>query len=413
MLKTILILLPLLVGAVSIWAQEKSPIEVTKLTDQIYELSYDGGGYTVKVIASVGEDGILLVDTGQLERAEDIKAKLKTLRNEAPRIIINTHVHEEHLGANHMWGKKPFIIGHRILRSAMQSGSYLFNEFPEKALPDIMITDTTIIHFNGEDIVIFPVPPAHTDHDLVVWFSGSKVACVGAICNGHDFPSVDYTTGDVMNYPAVAKSVLDFLPEDALIVPGHGADCSMDDFRSFYDMLVKTTETVARYAAEGMDVDSMKAANILADWSSYGGSYTTLDAWIETLTKGIKGEKTKQRAWEPMYYAIKERGANAAVDYYFELKSSGTDDYSFFDSDLAFIAYKLYMNNRKAESIPFFERYLIEHPDGKYNELSYEDLGFAYESLGQKDAALKNFRRALELNPENKEVAAKIAELGG
>ncbi len=413
MLKTTLVLLPLLVGAVSIRAQEKSQIEVTRLADRIYELSYDGGGYTVKVIASIGEDGILLVDTGQRERAEDIKATLMTLRNEAPRIIINTHVHEEHLGANHMWGKKPFIIGHRILRSAMLSGSYLFNEFPEEALPNIMITDSTIIHFNGEDIVIFPVPAAHTDHDLVVWFTGSKVACVGAVCNGHDFPSVDYITGNVMNYPAVAKSVLDFLPEDALIVPGHGADCSMEDFRSFCDMLVKTTETVARYAAESMDVEAMKAANILADWSSYGGSYTSIDAWIETLAKGIRGEKVKQRAWEPMYYAIKERGADAAVEYYFELKSSRADDYGFFDSDLAFIAYKLYMNNRKAESIPFFERYLIEHPNGQYNEFSYEHLGFAYEFLGHKDLALKNFRRALELKPENKAAAAKIAELGG
>jgi len=130
-----------------------------------------------------------------------------------------------------------------------------------------MITDSTTIHFNGEDIIIFPVPAAHTDHDLVVWFTGSKIACVGAICNGHDFPSVDRSTGNAMNYAAVAKSVLDFLPEDALIVPGHGADCSMGEFRLFCDMLDGTAETVARYAAEGMDVEAMKAANILADWS--------------------------------------------------------------------------------------------------------------------------------------------------
>jgi hypothetical protein len=295
----------------------------------------------------------------------------------------------------------------------MRSGSYLFNEFPEEALPDIMITDSTTIHFNGEDIVIFPVPSAHTDHDLVVWFTGSKIACVGGICNGHDFPSVDHTTGNVMNYATVARSVLDFLPEDVLIVPGHGADCSTAEFRSFCDMLDKTTETVARYAAEGMDVEAMKAANILADWSSYGGSYTSLNGWIETLARGISGEPAKQRAWEPMYYAIRERGADAAVEYYFELKSDRADDYGFVDTDLAFIAYKLYKNKRKAESIPFFERYLVEHPDGQYNEFSYECLGFAYEFLGQKDAALKNFRRALELNPDNKEAAAKIAELGG
>ncbi|UCG63135.1 MAG: tetratricopeptide repeat protein [Candidatus Zixiibacteriota bacterium] len=411
MSKTILALMLLLVGAVSPGAQEKPEIEVTKLADQIYKLSYDGGGYTVKVIASIGEDGILLVDAGQPDRAEDIKAVLATLRDEPPRIIISTHVHVEHLGANHMWGDDPVIIGHRTLRSAMRSGGYLFEEFPDEALPDIMITDSTTVHFNGEDIIIFPVPAAHTDHDLVVWFTGSKIACVGAICNGHDFPSVDYT-GNVMNYATVARSVLDFLPEDVLIVPGHGADCSTEEFGAFCDMLVATSETVARHAAEGMDVEAMKAANILADWSSYGGSYMSLNAWIETLARGMSGEQSKQRAWEPMYYAIRDRGAEAAVEYYFELRSDRANDYRFPDSDLAFIGYRLYMNNRISESIPFFERYLVEYPDGQYNEFSYEYLGLAYESLGDKKTALENFRRVLELNPENEAAAAKISELG-
>jgi tetratricopeptide (TPR) repeat protein len=162
-----------------------------------------------------------------------------------------------------------------------------------------------------------------------------------------------------------------------------------------------------------MDVEAMKAANILANWSSYGGSYTTVDAWNETLARGISGEQVKQRAWEPMYYAIRERGAAAAVEYYFELKSSRADAFDFIDTDLAFIAYKLYMTGRKSESIPFFKRYLVEHPDGQYNDFSYEYVGRAYESLGDREAALKNFRRAVELNPDNKEAAAKIVELGG
>ena len=405
--------LVLLVGAVPLSGQVTSQIEVVKLADHIYKLSYDGGGYTVKVIASIGDDGLLLVDTGQPDRAEDIKTMLATLRKEAPQIIISTHVHEEHLGGNHLWGKEPVIIGHRTLRSAMCSGMYLFNEFPEEALPDLLITDTITIHFNGEDIVIFPVPPAHTDHDLVVWFTGSRIACVGAICNGHDFPSVDRSTGHVMNYASVARSVLNFLPQDALIVPGHGADCSMAEFGLFCDMLAKTAQVVERHAAEGMDTEAMKAAHILADWTSYGGSYTSVDAWIETLARGISGQQLKQRVWEPMYFAIRERGADAAVEYYFELKSTRADDFSFLDTDLALIAYKLYMTGRKNESVPFFERYLVEHPDGQYNEFSSECLGRTYESLGNREAALKSFRRAVELNPGNKEAAAKVAELGG
>jgi len=100
------------------------------------------------------------------------------------------------------------------------------------------------------------------------------------------------------------------------------------------------------------------------------------------------------------------------LNNYFELKSNRADEYSFVESDLALIAYKLYITNRKGESIPFFERYLIEHPDGQYNELSYECSVSHTNSLGIRTRHLE-LSPALELNPDNEEAAAKIVELGG
>ena len=70
LLKLFVPVLLALAPAISAFAQEEPVFQVTPLTENIYELTTDGGGYTVKVIVSVGDDGILVIDPGQKETGE-------------------------------------------------------------------------------------------------------------------------------------------------------------------------------------------------------------------------------------------------------------------------------------------------------------------------------------------------------
>jgi glyoxylase-like metal-dependent hydrolase (beta-lactamase superfamily II) len=407
---TVLILTACLIGvAATAFAQEEDKMDVTQLAEHIYELSYDGGGYMVKVIASVGDDGVLLVDAGQKDSAEKVKATLQTLKDETPKIIISTHDHVEHIEGNAIFKGEPLIIGHTLLPIRLKSGIHLFDEFPEEAMPDLTFDDSISLKFNGEEIKIIACTGAHTDNDIIVWFTESKVACVGAICNGTDFPSVD-RSGDVLKYADVAGRVIDMLPDDTRIIPGHGRDCTMDEFRAFRTMLMGTTEIVKKGLAQGKDLAALQQEKVLIDYESWGGSYTSMDQWIKYLVGGLTGEVLKQTPYEPMYYAIADKGAGAAVDYYFDFKS-GNDEYDFRNTDLVFIAYKLYGGGRTAESIPFFERSLKEYPDGEYTELSYTYLGRAYNAAGDAPAALKNYKMALAMNPENSHAAEMVEKL--
>src|SRR5258706_8424189 len=85
-------------------AQEKTPdwskvqIKVTKVSGNIYMLEGQGGN----IAASVGEDGIVIVDDEFAPLAEKIQAALKNLgiTDKPVRFVINTHYHGDHTGGN-------------------------------------------------------------------------------------------------------------------------------------------------------------------------------------------------------------------------------------------------------------------------------------------------------------------------
>lgn len=396
-------------------SQDKPVFDVTKLADRIYKLSTDGGGYTVKVIASVGDDGILLVDAGQTETGEALKAQIESLFGGGPDIIISTHSHIEHTGGNIAFGKGPLIIGHKNLGPRLTSGIYLFDEFPPEALPRITFTDSLSVLFNGEEIKLIAFPGAHDNSDIIVWFTESRVVCVGALSNGFHFPSVDEATGDVLKYAETAQRVIDILPDDVAIIPGHGEDCTMDDFRAFQKMLVRTGDIVREGLAQGKDYATLKEEDVLKDWASFEGSYVDRNEWLKYLVEGYQNSGATRAAsknfFELMYYAIKDQGADAAIDMYHETVAKGSDEYEIKEISLVYIGYKLFKKDKRAEAAKFFELALAEYPEGDYAGLCYNYLGRAYKDMGKKELAIKNFRKALELDPDDSAAAEALQEL--
>jgi len=105
----------LLVLAVLSVSQEYNPSEaklkVIKLTDNIYKLKCISGTYT-NLLASVGKDGILLVDTGYPQTGEILKREIKKLGNGKVKIVVNTHEHSDHVSGNEKFADEAVIISH-------------------------------------------------------------------------------------------------------------------------------------------------------------------------------------------------------------------------------------------------------------------------------------------------------------
>src|SRR5262250_1162026 len=149
----------------------KVQIKVTKVAGNIYMLEGAGGN----IGASVGEDGIVIVDDQFAPLAEKIQAALKSIgvTDKPVRFVINTHYHGDHTGGN-----EPFnnggstLIAHDNVRKRLESGGPAGNGGSIKmdnkpaakaALPIITFQHDVTIHLNGEDIHAMHFPSGHTD----------------------------------------------------------------------------------------------------------------------------------------------------------------------------------------------------------------------------------------------------------
>jgi glyoxylase-like metal-dependent hydrolase (beta-lactamase superfamily II) len=65
----------------------------------------------------------LVVDTQASDVADEFTAVIEGFDRGAPKIIINTHRHVEHVGGNGVFGADPIIIAHDLVTTKLRSGS--------------------------------------------------------------------------------------------------------------------------------------------------------------------------------------------------------------------------------------------------------------------------------------------------
>jgi cyclase len=389
---------------------DDSAIEVTRLGDRLYLLTTDQGAYTTNTIASVGDDGVLLVDTQARGDAERLKSVVEGFGRGAPRIIINTHRHVEHVGGNAVFGEEPIVIAHSLVRGKLRSGSSLFEEYGKATLPDITLDDSLSLYFNGEHIRLIALPGGHDDNEIIVHFTDSKVVHLSSLVNGFNFPSVD-SDGDPLKFAELVARAIELLPPDVTIVSGHNRTGTWHELHAYHDMLVRTAEVVRSGLAEGLDASALKQAGALDEWASYAGSYVSTDRWIDYLVRGLEGRERRQTVFEPLYFALRDHGIDAAIARYRELRQDHPDEYGFRDVDLVIIGDKLLEQGRIEPAVRFLELGLSEYPDGDYAYYLNYDLARAHRDLGDREAALAFCRTAYELAPDNQAVAALLEEL--
>ena len=296
-------------------APDFSNIEIHSLHVQGNVWMIVGGPFNAAV--SIGNDGVLVVDTIVEPLADKFLAEIRKLAGDKPiRYVINTHFHADHTGGN----AKVIPAGQSIVAGnfAAQVGAAAANQAnviahentqirmmsdlkpapPFIAMPtDTFFTDSKDLFFNGEAVQILHQPSAHTDGDVIVFFRKSDVIVTGDVYMNTTFPIVQIDQGG--SYQGIIDAlnrIIDLtVPAEkqeggTYVIPGHGRLADEADVVEYRDMNTILRDRFLDAIKKGMTLEQVKASRPVRDYEGrYGASsgFWTTDSFIEAVYRSL------------------------------------------------------------------------------------------------------------------------------
>jgi cyclase len=78
-------------------------------------------------------------------------------------------------------------------------------------------------------------------------------------------------------------TVLEKIPTDAKIIPGHGKLSTYDDLKNYHAILVETIDLVRKQIADGKSLEEIKAAGLPEKYQNLGKGFISANRWIEAI----------------------------------------------------------------------------------------------------------------------------------
>jgi cyclase len=291
-------------------------IHIWPVQGNVYMLVGDGANITVQV----GDQGVLLVDTGLAKMSANLLAAVRSLSDKPVRYIIDTNDDPDHVGGNESIAKAgSTITGGNVVgdigasagdtatviafqsildRMSMPKGNQ--SAIPQSEWPtDTYTVPQKSFWFNGESIRVFH-QPGLTDGDSMVYFRHSDVVSTGDIFRTDSYPVIDLKRGgSVQAIIAGLNRLLDLtVPADdkskdeggTMVIPGHGRLCDQADVVVYQEMVTIIRDRIQDMVNKGMTLEQVQAAKPTMDYDPiYGtnkGPWTT-EIFVEAVYRSL------------------------------------------------------------------------------------------------------------------------------
>ena len=286
-----------------------SQLNVIPVQGQVHMIS----GAGVNVTVHVGKYGVLVVDTPSPTAGTAVMEQIRKLSTLPLRWVINTSSNPDHIAGNaallglssgrgstgapfgFVGLNRPSIVAHENVLNRLS------NPPPgaPAASPDSLPTTTYFLpsmdFSNGEAIVLYHQPAAHTDSDSLVLFRSSDVISAGSIFTPGRYPTIDLARGGSVNglISALTNILALAVPEGfasggTLIVPGYGRICEESDVAEFRDMVVIIRDRVQDLITRKMTLDQIKASRPSRDYDAeYRASPADAERFVESIYRSL------------------------------------------------------------------------------------------------------------------------------
>jgi glyoxylase-like metal-dependent hydrolase (beta-lactamase superfamily II) len=264
-------------------------IETQQLSNSVYMLTGQGGNIGL----SIGDDGVFMIDDQFANLTPKILEAIKKLSDKPIHYLVNTHWHGDHTGGNENLSKLGVnIIAHDNVYKRLSESTDDKPASPKGALPVITFNDKLHIHVNGEDVFIFHVDNAHTDGDVLLYFTESNVLHTGDTFFNHLYPYIDLNSGGTVDgYIEAVKRALMVTDNETKIIPGHGKLSNKKEYQFFLSMLETLKASVLTEIAAGKTEDQVAENTAITktfDELGYSWTFINSEKIRRTFYKSLK-----------------------------------------------------------------------------------------------------------------------------
>jgi glyoxylase-like metal-dependent hydrolase (beta-lactamase superfamily II) len=266
------------------------------------------------VAVQVGEEGVLLVDTGAAGSADAVLAAIRTITDKPIRYIVNTSTAPESVGNNAVLatlgggattragkGPTPAVIAHENVLTRMTAADGGREAYPVGGWPtDAYLLQKRTIYFNGEAIEILHLPSAYSDGDSIVHFRRSDVIVTGRLMTTTHFPRWNPALGG--SYQGVLNSLnvmLDIAVPRLMqeggtyLIPGQGRVSDEADLAEIRDQVQMIRDRFQDLAVrQKLTLPQATAMNPLIDFEQrYARPDWTAPQFAEAVYREVTGRR--------------------------------------------------------------------------------------------------------------------------
>lgn len=273
------------------WSAVPAAAQQTPELQQLGETAWLLRGRSGNVVMVTSDRGVLLIDDQRGSDMEGMLAAVHSLDAGPVNLVINTHWHLDHAGANAGFGEAgAVIVAHRNVRERLGVDQFMvaYNRAvpasPAIALPTVVYDSEMDIHFGRETVRLRHTPMAHTDGDSLVLLEAANVLHMGDVFFNGIYPFIDRSSGGSIQ--GLIRSVdvaLTMSDESTRIIPAHGPLATRAELQAYRDMLQDVSDRVLAAMDRGATLDAVIAERPAAAYRLQGDADRFVAAIFDSL----------------------------------------------------------------------------------------------------------------------------------
>jgi cyclase len=238
-------------------------------------------GYMINSTVIVGDNGVILVDSGgTAEVGRHIAAAVRRITDKPVTHVVNTHHHGDHYLGNVAFEGATFISSEMCRRMVVETGEEwmrIMQQAVGRPLAGTRPLPASVTYAEGrtEGLVqgvrlVFWVPRgSHTAGDLMVYLPDDKVLIAGDVLVNRVVPTLQ--DGFLKNWIGTLDELLAL---DAVhFVPGHGDIMAVSDVAQLRDAMIRFYDGVRQGFRSGLSEEKIRNSLDFSMWNKLERAY--------------------------------------------------------------------------------------------------------------------------------------------